>query len=156
MAKKRISNRIINTFQEVMDSVITDLGRTITIYVRNGHNPDIPWDTVRDEPLDTSTSPDQDDWYIYDVYSIQKASIIWDIQRSSFYSIGRFDPQGCEVTCLLSDVLIDKTDINGETLFDTMEYCMIDGNKMVKDSVVAKSGLRDLYLCTVHMTARVE
>lgn len=63
-------------------------------------------------------------------------------------SAGTFLPATVRLSCDLNDVLVDPTDVNGETWFHRAVKVVYDGESY---EVVnpTKSGLRDLYTCRV-------
>lgn len=154
---KYVTRKIINRYQKVMQQVNTDLGRTVYIYVQTGPNPEItPWDSGTNEPVNPQDWPDRDNWYTYTEYRIENVSIIWGNDSALYLPGGVYDPYECELTVRLSDVLIDKADVNGRTYFDIMDYALVDGQKCVKQSVNTKMGLKDLYMGTIVLTSKID
>jgi len=155
MPKSYVPRSVIKTYQEVMDQVNKDLGRSITIYMRGDHDPDIVWDSGANCPVNPQDYPDEDEWWEWTTHTINNVSTIWGDEMSQFFPAGRFEPHECELTVNLSTVLIDPSDVNSDTYFDTMAYCIVDGKKCVKNSVVTKMGLKDLYMCKVTVTSKL-
>jgi hypothetical protein len=153
---KYVTRKEKNIYKTVIQQVNKDLGRTVLLYIRSGHNEAIPWDTVTDEPESPEEYPDSTAWYTYTEKRIENVGIIWGDQMSRYYSAGRFEPHECELTVRLEDVLIDKSDPESATYFDQMEYCIVDGKRCVKKSVVTKMGLQELYMCKVTVTSKLE
>lgn len=157
---KYVTRKIIRRYQEVMEQVNKDLGRTVYLYIKGAPNPAILWDSGSDGPVAPQDWPDETLWWTWAEKRIAAVSIIWGDEMSMFFPGGRFEPDECEITVKLKNVLVDESNTEGETYFDQMEYCIVDGVRCIKKSVVTKMGLgnkaQDLYMCKATVTRKLE
>ena len=153
---KYVTRKTIRKYQEVMQQVNKDLGRTVYLYTKTGHNPLIPWDSGADSPISPQDWPDENDWWAYSEQRIDNVNIIWGEEKMNYFVGGSFDPDECDLTVRLTDVLVNESEPNGDTYFDLMDYCIVDGIRCIKKSVITRMGLKDLYMCMVTVTRKLE
>lgn len=156
MGKFYVTNKVNNTYKDIIWKLFQDMGRDIIIYVRSGHNDAIPWDDVTDTPQDHSVYSDESAWYTYDSYTISKAVVLYPSDMMIVFSAGAFDANDVSIMCRLTDVLVDKNDPEGQTYFDLegLSHVEVDGNDYVKKGVSRKLGLTDLYTYDVTLTRK--
>ncbi len=166
-----VDNKTINTYKEVMKQLRKDLGRTITIYcpptTATCNN------CIYDTRTKTSSGvykPDTgtqlfSEGALCPVCSghgkietavtkvISHATIRWLDNRDRYFyeeKMGQFQPGWVRIQCTLSEVLKDKSNVNGLTYFDEAVKVTVDGEDCRVKSVT-KSGLKDLFTCRVMM-----
>ena len=158
MAKNYITDSVSAAYKDSLKKLFQDLGRTITIKVRTGHNPAIPWDNDSNAPQDMMTYPDESVWYTYDTYTIYDVAVIYPDEQMIYFSAGMFDPQDIKLYCLVKDALVNKDEPNGQTYFDLegLESITVEGEDYIRKNVVRKIGLTDRYICDVTVTRKAE
>lgn len=148
----KIKDRHINVYKSNVDELRTALGRTIYIYHRE-KNTGITWDEAGNEPVDPADIPDA---WVETEYKVEKALIRYARPDSWMVTAaGKYDPGDVVLTCKLEDVLVDKSNLNGKTLFSGATRVSVDGEDYEVHSPAVKGGLRDLYNCRVVLKKQV-
>ena len=144
-----VDSRLVKTFQTTLRDLRKDLGRTITIWYKTG-DPTVPTgtlDPVNLEPVDPTNPlvPTKT------VKTIKYVIIHYGPEDNPFVYTpgGRLEQGEVRLSMKLRDVLVDQSDVNGDTYFESAIKVIIDGNDFEVKGKPIKTGLRDLYSCVV-------
>jgi hypothetical protein len=146
MGGKYVKDHHVKLFQTITSQVRRDLGRTIYIYVVNS-DPTVTtedgYDPINKEQVNPSDTLERDET----VYTITDVSIKYGPESEQFILTpgGRLEDGEVRVKMDLSKVLVDPSDVNGDTLFDSARIIVVDGRDYVLKGKPIKGGLRDLY-----------
>lgn len=155
-----ITDAVNSAYKDSLKNLFSDMGVTITIRVKLGHNPAIAWDDEGDQPLDFAANPDKSLWYTYTEYTVRNVVAIYPSNEMIMFSAGAFSPQDVILYCKLKDVLVDTSNQNGNTYFDLddLAYVSVDGYEYIKKGVTKKMGLRgtDKDICEILLTRKTE
>lgn len=157
---KLVTSQINETYKLYLGWLMEDMGTSIVIKVKSGHNPSIPWDDENDEPLNSADWPDEEDWYVYTDYTVENVIVMYPSTNAIVMSAGLFDAQDVKVVCKLESVLVDAASPQGQTYFDLddLDYITIEGYNYVRKGTTMKKGLLadDRYVCEVILTRKME
>lgn len=142
-----IDDAMINTFQDTITKVREDLGRTIQIYYKTGE-PTVTGgvlDPINLEPVDYDDSLT----YGETIYTIKNVIIHWGPEPEQYVqtSGGRLDVGQCRLSVNLKKVLVNPSNVNGDTYFDNCRQVLIDGKVCKPVGKVIRTGLRNLFTC---------
>jgi hypothetical protein len=142
-----IDDAMVQTFQDTITKVREDLGRTIQIYYKTGEPTVVngTYDPINKESVGYSDSLT----YSETVYTVKNVIIHWGPEPNPYMDTpgGRLDVGQCRLSVNLKKVLVDQSDVNGDTYFDNCRQVIVDGKTCKPIGPVVKTGLRDLFTC---------
>ena len=168
---KLITDRHIQIYQTMISQSREDLGRTATIYLEPTKT-ECAWcllDPIHDVSAGIAASgytwSDHEDYTSYNqticpecggigYTTVENTQTVKGSKKDLSYNqsedkdVGKFRPGTIRFSCDLNDVLVDSTDINGDTYFDRAIKVVLDG-EVYQIVNTTKGGLRDLYTCRV-------
>lgn len=167
-----VGKKIIKIYQKNISQLRKDLGRSITVHMSptrtlcNNCN----YDSQRGESTGVYNGTgafsfsmgthcpvcdNKGKLEVADIRTINNVTVKWidttSINNQNYeFKIGQGEPGWVRLSVDLSLVLIDKTNLNGDTIFNTCEKVVVDNEDCNVKNVV-KKGLKTLYTCRVYL-----
>lgn len=150
---KYVTDRIVKIYQDIITDVRKDLGKTIYIYYQTGTattSDSSGWDPINEEPVNPSATTT----YAESIKTINNVTVRWGLTDEWIrLPGGALEPKQCRLSMKLADVLIDSSNLDGDTYFHNCRKVVVDGIDCQVKSIIAKTGLRDRFNCRVIVEA---
>lgn len=165
-----VNNKVVKLYQNKISQLRKDLGRSISVYgtPTKSNCTNCYYDNQRKESTGvyngTGASPfsagarcpvcsGKGKIETANITTVNNVTIQWMGSGGNdnlFFEekIGVFQPGWVRISVNLKDVLTDKSNVNGSTIFDNCDKVVIDSEDCIVKQVI-KKGLRDLFTCRV-------
>lgn len=149
---------IVKKYKKAIDNARAALANDIVVYYKTGNRINCGtclWDPVNKESLDPNCPECNGNFYQDEVYAKTiKASTSWVGLSDKYIPLqlvgGQINRGDVYISCKLSDVLYDITNISGETIFHRATKIDINGEIVYPKTTPIKYGLAgDLYSCAL-------
>jgi hypothetical protein len=154
-----LRDSIVRKYKKAVDNARLALANDIVIYYKTGNKITVTsaeWDPINNEMIDinsVSDNPLRDEILTKTVKATTSRLGISDKYQPIQTAGGKIDRNEVIISCKLSDVLLDPTQVSGETLFHRAVKIDVNGDFCIPKTTPLKYGIAgDLYGCAVTAT----